>query len=268
MKIIGEKINGTLKRVKEAIEDRNGAYIIQLARDQEEAGADWLDVNAGTHPERETDDLLWLVDCIQSAVTIPLCLDSANSKSLAAAIDAVDRKPMINSISLEPGKLEGILPIVAANSCEVIALAMNEEGIPADTGGRIGVVRKLINSTRNRRIEDNRIYIDPLVMAASTHTENGVIVLEAMRRIKEEFPEVHLSVGLSNISYGLPMRSLVNQSFLALAIQAGLDTAILDPMDKNLRGAMLSTELVLGKDRHCQRYSRAYKRGLIGSSAG
>lgn len=268
MKIIGEKINGTLKHVGRAIEERDAEYISNLARDQEAAGADWLDINAGTHPDRETEDLLWLIDCVQPVVEIPLCLDSANPAPLAAAVKQVTRTPMINSISLEPQKLEGILPIVAGNSCDVVALAMDENGIPEDTAGRIDAVNKLIGITRENGIRDSSVFIDPLVMAASTNTENGIIVLEAIRLIKEGYPDVHVSVGLSNISFGLPMRSLVNQTFLTLAIQAGLDTAILNPMDKNLKGAMLSAELVLGKDRHCQRYSRAYKRGLIGSSTG
>jgi 5-methyltetrahydrofolate--homocysteine methyltransferase len=145
---------------------------------------------------------------------------------------------------------------------------MDEGGIPETTEDRVDVVRTLMKITRDKGIEDSRVYIDPLVMAASTNTNNGIIVLEAIRLIKEEYPDVHVSVGLSNISFGLPVRTLVNQAFLTLAIQAGLDTAILDPLDKDLRGAILSAELVLGMDRHCQRYSRAYKKGLIGSAAG
>ena len=127
MKIIGEKINGTRKRVAKAIAERDADFIKHLALAQAEAGSTWLDVNAGTLPDREPEDLVWLIETIQPVVDIPLCLDSANPKALKIAIQAVDRTPMINSISGEPDRLAGILPLVAEHGCPVIALAMDEK---------------------------------------------------------------------------------------------------------------------------------------------
>ncbi|TFG60496.1 MAG: methyltetrahydrofolate--corrinoid methyltransferase [Spirochaetales bacterium] len=264
MKLIGEKINGTLLPVRRAIENRDSRFIRELAKLQAEAGADWLDVNAGTSPEKELDDLVWLINCIQDEVDTPLCIDSANPGPLAAAVDRVKVTPMINSISLEPQKLEGILPIVVKTECEVIALAMDENGIPRSLDERLTVIHKLVSATRSSGIPDSKVYIDPLVMAASTNTDNGKIVLDTIRIIHEEFPEIHFCGGVSNISFGLPHRTLVNQAFLSLAINAGLDCAILDPLNRDIRAAILSVELVLGMDKHCQRYSRASKKGLIG----
>ena len=264
MKIIGEKINGTLKLVQKAILERNSEYIQNLAVKQVDAGVDWLDINAGTHPDRETEDLTWLISCVQEITDVPLCLDSANHDPLAAALDIIGKTPMVNSISLEKNKIDTILPLVAENGCDVIALAMNEHGIPENTEKRLHIIRELLSITREHGISDDRVYIDPLVMAASTNIQNGSYVLDTIRISREEFPEVHFSVGLSNISFGLPLRSLVNQTFMALAISFGLDTAILDPLDRDLRGTMLAAELILGRDRHCQQFSRAYKKGSIG----
>ena len=130
IKIIGEKINGTRKRVAQAIAERDVVFIQDLAKRQADAGAAWLDVNAGTHPSREADDLVWLIENIQAVTETPLCLDSANPTALGVAIKAVNKTPMINSISGEPNRLEGILPIAAANNCPLIALAMDEKASP------------------------------------------------------------------------------------------------------------------------------------------
>ncbi len=263
MQIIGEKINGTRKRVAQAITERDAAFIQDLATRQAGAGAAWLDVNAGTHPNREPDDLIWLVGTIQPVVKVPLCLDSANPQALAAAIQVVEQTPMINSISGEPARLEGILPLVAGHSCPVIALAMDERGIPETCEQRMEVVRKVMGATRAASVPDEKVYIDPLAMTLATNTDSTLITLETMRAIRQEFPDVHLTMGLSNISFGLPARSYINRAFLTLALAAGLDCAILDPLDREMKAALIAAELVLGRDRHCLNYTRAYRAGLF-----
>jgi 5-methyltetrahydrofolate--homocysteine methyltransferase len=264
MQIIGEKINGTLKRVGQAVAERDSAFIQALARRQVEAGADWLDVNAGTGPDQEPDDLVWLVRTVQEAVEAPLCLDSANPRALAAALGEARQTPLINSISGEHKRLDGILPLARAHRCPVIALALDDNGIPQGVEGRLAVVRRVIAETRRVGLPDEQVYVDPLVMAIATDTRSGLIALETMRAVRAEFPAVHLSVGLSNISFGLPARSLINRAFLTLALAAGLDTVIMDPLDRGLRSALLAAELVLGRDRHCRNYTRAYRAGRIG----
>jgi 5-methyltetrahydrofolate--homocysteine methyltransferase len=264
MEIIGEKINGTLKEVKLAIRERNVSFIRDLARRQVEAGAALVDVNAGTLPGEEPEALSWLVRTVQDEVDAPLCLDSANPHALAMAIQKTKQTPMINSISGEPARLDGILPLVSKHACSVIALAMDEKGIPKGVDERLIVIRRLMDQTRNAGVPDERIYIDPLVMTLSTNTESGVIALETMRAVGAEFPKAHLCAGLSNISFGLPARPLVNRVFLTLALAAGLDAAILDPFDRELRGELLAAELVLGRDRHCRNFTRSYREGRIG----
>lgn len=263
MKIIGEKINGTRKRVAQAIAERDAEFIKDLAQKQAAAGSTWLDVNAGTHPAQEPDDLVWLIEQIQSVVETPLSLDSANPKALQVAINAVKKTPMINSISGEPERLANILPIVAEHGCPVIALAMDEKKIPETAEKRFEIVTKIVAEARAHGVPDSNLYFDPLAMTLSTNTQSGQIAFEVMRRVKQEYPEAHLTIGLSNISFGLPGRSFVNRYFLALAMEAGLDSAILDPLDREIQAAILATELVLGRDKHCLNYIRASRKGLF-----
>jgi len=263
MKIIGEKINGTRKTVAAAIANRDAEFIQNLAKKQVEGGAHWLDVNAGTHPDREVEDMLWLIDLIQGVTDVPLCLDSANPKALAAAMGAVKKTPMINSISGEPDRLNNVLPIVAQYGCDVIALCMDDKGIPMDVEGRLTVARNLFAATRAAHVPDEKVYVDALVMTIGTNTEAGRITLDTIRAVRSEFPNAHISLGLSNVSFGLPVRSLVNRTFLTLAIAAGMDTAIIDPNDRELKAALYATELLLGYDKHCLNYTRAFRKGLL-----
>ena len=264
MQIIGEKINGTRKRVARAIAERDADFIKNLAVRQAEAGAAWLDVNAGTHPDQEPNDLIWLIETIQSVVETPLCLDSANPKALAAGMDRVARTPMINSISGEPDRLEGILPLVASQGCPVIALAMDEKRIPETADERLAVIARIIEATRAAGVPDDHVYLDPLAMTIATNTDSAVTALEVIRAVRQTYPQAHLTMGLSNISFGLPARSYINRAFLTLALQAGLDSAIIDPLDRELIAALTAATLVLGRDRHCLNYTRAYRAGLLG----
>jgi len=266
MKIIGEKINGTRKRVAQAIAERDAEFIKELAKKQAEAGSTWLDVNAGTHPDKEPGDLIWLIENVQSVVDTPLSLDSANPKALRIAIQAVNKTPMINSISGEPERLAGILPIVAEHGCPVIALALDDKKIPETGEKRFEVITKIIKETRALGIPDSNLYFDPLAMTLSTNTQSGMIAFETMRCVRQEYPEAHLTIGLSNISFGLPARSFVNRYFLSLAIQSGLDSAILDPLDREIQAAILTTELILGRDKHCLNFIRASRKGLFEKS--
>jgi cobalamin-dependent methionine synthase I len=271
MKIIGEKINGTRKRVKEAVLGRDAAFIQKLAADQAGAGATWIDVNAGTPTDREPDDLVWLVETVQAAIDKPLCLDSANPAALAAALPKVKQAPLINSISGEQERLAGVLPLAAqavgreysAGAGGVIALAMDDKGIPADAEGRLTILQRLIGETRGAGIPDEQVYVDPLVMTVGASGTAGRVALATVRAVKAEFSQVHFTSGLSNVSFGLPARSLINRAFLTLMLEAGLDSAILDPLDRELRKAILAAEVVLGLDHHCLNYTRAFRAGLL-----
>ncbi len=262
--IIGEKINGTRKQVGAAIRERDAALIKKLAREQVEAGAQYLDVNAGTEPEREADDLVWLVQTVQQAVEVPLSLDSPNATTLKLAITAVDRQPMINSISGETERLEQVLPLVAEHQCPVIVLALDDNGIPKTVDERLNIIDRLVNATRESGVSDERLYIDPLIMAISTADDAGMVARETMRRVRQQYPDAHITGGLSNMSFGSPMRKYINQAFLVLAIEAGMDAAIMDPSSPGMVPLLLAAEAVLGRDRFCNKYNRAFRAGKLG----
>jgi 5-methyltetrahydrofolate--homocysteine methyltransferase len=263
MLIIGEKINGTRSHVARAIIERDGEFIADLAKNQAAGGADFLDVNAGTAPAREAEDLVWLVKTVQDAVDLPLCLDSPNAKSLSSALVEVKKTPIINSISGESVRLTSVLPLVSERGCPVIALALDDRGIPKGVEGRLNVIRGILHQTRAKGVADEKLYIDPLVLTLGTDWESGRVAIETIRAIRSEFPKTRVVVGLSNISFGLPKRSLVNRIFLSLAMMAGLDSAILDPTDQGLRAAIVTTELVLGQDRFCRNYTQSFRSGLF-----
>ncbi|MEN8242704.1 MAG: dihydropteroate synthase [Chloroflexota bacterium] len=263
MKIIGEKINGTRKRVAKAIEERDSDYIKRLAVRQAEAGSTWLDINAGTLPNREPDDMIWLIETIQPEVDIPLCLDSANPKALEAGLKSVNQTPMINSISGEPVRLEQVLPFVAEYGCEVIALAMDDKKIPETYEKRLEVIDVVMTATRAAGVADDKVYVDTLAMTIATANQGAMIACDTIRSVKAKYPEVHFTMGLSNVSFGLPARKQINRAFLTLAMEAGLDSAILDPLDKEIQAAILTTELLLGQDKNCLNYVRASRQGMF-----
>jgi len=263
MIIIGEKINGTRKKVKEAIAERDKSFIQDLALRQVKAGAHYLDVNAGTSPEEEPEDMIWLINSIQEVTDVTLCLDSANPKALSAGIEIVTRKPMINSLSGEKNRLEEVLPLACEHQTELIMLALDDNGIPDNAEKRLEIIQKLIGTTRKGGLADEKLYVDPLVSTISTDIKSGNVTFETIRRIRKEFPNVHITAALSNISFGLPARSIINQAFAVLAISAGIDTAIMDPEDIRLLSIIYAADTVLGRDKYCRKFTSAYRAGII-----
>ncbi len=264
MIIIGEKINGTRKAVAAAIQSRDGAFIEQLALAQADADSHYLDINAGTPPDREADDLAWLVGTIQAVVDIPLCIDSANPEALKAGLALVNKTPIINSVSGERQRIENVLPLALEHKTNLILLALDDKaGIPETCQGRMDIIHHLVGLAKSGGLEENQLYIDPLVTAISTGDTNALITYDTIRHITDAFPQSHITCGLSNISFGLPMRSLINRTFLSMSVLAGLDSAIIDPNDRELMSTMLAAEMLAGKDKYCQQFNRAYRAGLI-----
>lgn len=264
MIIIGEKINGTRKKVKEAIANRDKTFIQDLALRQVKAGANYLDVNAGTAPEKEPEDMIWLVNSVQEVTDCTLCLDSTNPKALSAGIGKVNKQPMINSLSGEKKSLEGVLPLVCEHQTELVLVPVDDKGIPNNVEKRLEIVHRLIGMTRDGGLADEKLYVDPLVTAISTDIKSGNVTFDTIGRIRKEFPKVHISAALSNISFGLPARSTVNQAFAVLAILTGIDTAIMDPEDIRLLSIIYAADAVLGRDRFCRNFTSAFRAGIIG----
>ncbi|MFV0437774.1 MAG: methyltetrahydrofolate cobalamin methyltransferase [Desulfopila sp.] len=264
MIIIGEKINGTRKSVAQAIRDRDVAAIQDLAVKQTEGGATYLDINAGTAPEREPDDMAWLVTTVQEVSDLPLSLDSANPKALEAGLAKVDKTPIINSVSGEQARIDGVLPLALKHKTGLILLALDDKGIPVDVEGRMVIVRRLIKMAVEGGLDYGQLHIDPLVTAISTGTDSAMLTFATIGSIKQEFPEVYITGGASNISFGMPLRPVINRFFMAMAIQAGLNSAIINPNDRELMTAIMTGELLMGKDRFCMNFNRAFRAGKIG----
>ena len=263
MIIVGEKINTSRRSIAEAVEHRDDRFIAEVARSQVEAGASYIDVNAGTFLEREAECLCWLVETVQAEVDVPLCIDSPNPVALGEAMKRHKGEPMINSISLEPDRLRSLLPIVTAQPCRIVALCMAETSMPTTTEERVQAGSELIERLMNEGVPLESIFVDPLIQPVSVDTRMGVAALKAIQTIMEKFEGVNTICGLSNISFGLPERRLVNRTFLALCMCSGLSAVILDPTDKQLMSILLAAEMLLGRDEYCQDYIDAYQDGRI-----
>ena len=259
MIVIGERINTSRKAIAPMVAARDAVAVQAEARSQAEAGADLLDVNCGTYVAEEPELLAWLVQTVQSAVKIPLCLDSPNPAALARALAVHEGRATINSITAERDRWEKVLPLAREHRTRIIALTMDDNGMSESAGERFKVGAWLVeNLTKNGfALED--IFIDPLVRPVSTGTHYALAVYETIRLIREEFPGVHAVCGLSNVSYGLPARKLINQTFLVHAMQAGLDAAIVDPLDKRLMSLICTGDLLLNHDEYAANFLAAFR---------
>jgi len=250
--VIGEKINPTgRKKLAAALKEGNFDYVKQIALNQVAAGADILDVNVGVPGVDEVDLLPKVSKLVAETVDIPLCLDSANLDALAAALAVLPGRPLVNSVNGEEKSLEGLLPVIKEFEVPVIGLVMHDDGIPSDADTRVAVAGKIIERAAKLGIPAEDIVIDPLVLTVGADSEAGVVTLETIRRVKEEFG-VNINLGASNVSFGLPDRHTINQAFLALAMGAGATCAITDPM--KLTSVIRASDLLLGKDAYGSRY--------------
>jgi 5-methyltetrahydrofolate--homocysteine methyltransferase len=265
MIIIGEKINGTIPSVEKAIQEKDEQLIRDLAVRQTEAGADYIDVCAGTIPDIEIETLKWLMDIVQDAVDKPLCIDSPNPRTIEAVLKYAQKPGLINSISEESDKCEVIFPVIQGTEWQVIGLTCDDNGIPSDVQTRVNITKRIVEKADKYGIQQGKLYIDPLVIAISTDNQSLIKFMETTKSIKEMYPDIHITSGLSNISYGMPLRRVINQNFLALAMSAGMDSAIMDPLNRDIMTTLLATQVLLGKDRHCRKFTTAYRKGKIGA---
>jgi len=255
--LIGERINPAgKKKLQEALKAGDLEIVRREALAQAEAGADILDVNVGTFGVDEVTLLPQAVKAVMKTVDIPLCLDSAKPEALAAALKVYKGKPLINSVTGEEHSLAKVLPLVKEYGTAVIGLVQDDEGIPKNAERRIAIARKIVERAEAAGIARQDIIIDCLAFAVGADTSSGPAVIEAIRRIKQELG-VNMTLGASNISFGLPDRDLLNNAFVAMAIAAGVTCLITDVA--KVRPAIVAADLILGRDRHARRYIQVYK---------
>jgi cobalamin-dependent methionine synthase I len=259
MVIVGELINASRKAISEAIKNRDVEAVQAVARQEHEAGAHYIDVNAGIFVGEEEDYMRWLVQSVQAVVEGPCSIDSPDPKAIEAGLSVHKGTPLINSISLESDRYDRMIPLLAGTDCRIVALCMSDEGMPKTAEDRLRIADKLINGLVQNRIPLGNIYVDPLVQPISVERTFGFEFLRAIKLIMETFVGVHTMCGLSNVSYGLPGRPFVNQTFMSMAIAMGLDGAIINPLDKRMTANIIAAEALAGRDNFCMNYIKAHR---------
>lgn len=271
MLIVGERINTsrTIKGVRvieAAVVARDAAAIADLARQQFEAGATYIDINCGTLTAGEPEALAWLTRVVQEAVAAPISFDSPNAAALDLALgvyNPANGQPLVNSITAETERWAQVLPFVLKYKAKVIALAMDDTGIQADPDTRFAVAHKLVGDLVAAGVPVDDIYVDPLTFPIGTGDEVAVAMFDIITRIMAAYPGVHTIAGLSNVSHGMPARKLLNQAMTVLAMGAGLDAGIIDPNDRQLMGLIAASEALLGRDEYCMNYITLARQGAF-----
>lgn len=258
--LIGERINPSgKKKMLEALKAGNLEIIGKEALAQTEVGADIIDVNVNAIGVDEVTMLPQAVQAVMDMVDVPLCLDSPNPKALEAALKVYKGKPLINSVTGEERSLEQILPLVKEYGTAVISLPQDDDGIPMGSEGRVAIAHKIIERAETMGIPREDIIIDCLALAIGADPISGLVTIETAHRLRAELG-VNLTLGASNVSFGLPDRNLVSNAFVAIAIAAGITCLIVDVA--KVRPIALAADVILGNDKYTMRYIRAYRETL------
>jgi 5-methyltetrahydrofolate--homocysteine methyltransferase len=257
--IIGERINPTgRKKLAKALEDRNLKRVQEEATKQVQEGAHVLDVNVGVSGIDEPTLLKEAILAVGEVTKVPLCIDSALPKALEAGLQVYEGKALVNSVNGEERKLKEVLPLVKQYGAAVIGLTMDDDGIPKQARIRLEIARKIVEEAEKTGVSPQDVIIDPLAMAISTDQGAAVETLKTIKLIRDEIG-VNQTLGVSNISFGLPERHAINGIFLALAAMNGVTCPIVDPTLWEMRRSMLIADLLLGRDEYCMKFISVYR---------
>jgi len=257
--LIGERINPTgKKKMTVALEAGDLEIVCKEALAQVEAGADILDVNVATVSTDEVIMLPKAVQAVRDTVDVPLCLDSSKPEALEAALKMYKGKPLINSVTGQEDSLRKILPIIKGYKAAVIGMTVDDEGIPDDVERRVAIAHKIVERAEKLGIPREDVIIDCVTMTVGADARSALVTIESIRRIREELG-VNITLGASNVSFGLPNRDLINSAFLGIAIAAGLNCPVLNVA--KMRPTVLAADLVLARDKNAMRYIKAQRQG-------
>jgi len=263
MILIGELLNSTRRRVREAIDARDAAFVQDLARRQAEAGVAYIDVNTGALIDRELPAMEWLIETVRAATDRPLAIDSPSPEVLRRGLELAGPGTLVNSISAERARLEAVLPLLIEHQAPVIALGMDDDGIPDRAARGFDVLERLVETLEHEGVLRAHIFADPLVRPVGANTAVTGEVLEVIGRLHLAYPDIHISGGVSNVSHGLPCRRLLNRTFLAMGMTRGLDAAIVDPLDERLMSEIAAAALLLGRDEYAMNYIGLFRAGRL-----
>jgi 5-methyltetrahydrofolate corrinoid/iron sulfur protein methyltransferase len=260
MIVVGERINGMFKNVKQAIQERNPEPIQELARRQLAEGADLLDINVGTAAADPVGAMRWLVETVRAVTPAPLSIDSPNLETVRAGLEACAGGKMINSTTGQEAALDRFLPLARQHSAAIVALCIDEKGVPVNVEGRCEIALRVVAKAAECDLAADKLFIDPIVLPVKADQKGPGMVLEAIRQFSViSDPPPHIIVGLSNLSQGAVDRKLINRAFLAMAIGAGLDAAILDPLDTELMDTLIASEMLMNRAIYSDSFLKAYR---------
>lgn len=261
--VIGERINGLFKDIRQAIADRDPKPIQAWAIKQKEGGAHWLDINTGpiASQEEQAEIMAWLVTTVAEVVgTFPVAIDSTSVLAIEAGLKAAKGKAMINSTTAEQAKMDSLFPLAAKYNASIIALAMNEKGVPKNSEQRIALAMELVANADMNGVPMEDLYIDPLILPVNVAQDHVPEVLETLRQVKLlANPAPKTTIGLSNVSQKSPDRPLINRTFLAMAMGAGLDSAIMDANDDPLVETAATSAILLNQSIYCDSYVKVFR---------
>jgi len=261
MFIIGELINGMYSNIGAAIRERNKKEVQKCALEQIAGGADALDVNCGPASKQPLIDMPWLVEVIQEVTDKPLCLDSSKPAVIEEGLKAARNKTIINSTTADREKLDIILPLAAKHKCKLIGITISSKGIPQNKDQRLELAAAIVSECQEKSFPVEDLYLDPILLPVNVAQPQMKDILESIAEFKiVSQPAPKTIIGLSNVSQGAFNRSLINRTFLTMAVAYGLDSAILDPKDKELIDTLITAELILNKNIYCYSYLEAYRR--------
>jgi 5-methyltetrahydrofolate corrinoid/iron sulfur protein methyltransferase len=261
MLVIGERINSTRRGIGEAIKSRNASFILNEAVSQIKSGAHYIDINCAVTTTDELQDIDWVINVIQSEVPdFNISIDSPNYLAIEKALNVyrAGGDILINSITGEEARIKQIVPLAKRYNTKLIALTIDENGMPESGAQRFDIARKIYDRLRREEFPVENLYIDALIRPVSTEPMQAQEFLKSLPLIKK-LDKVKTICGLSNVSYGLPNRPVINATFLSMATQAGLDAAILDPTDRLVHSSIAASRVVMCRDGHCAEYIRAYR---------
>ena len=263
MIIIGEKINGAIPSVAKAIEEKNADWIRDLARRQSACGADFIDVCSAADKDAET--LAWLIGLVQEVCDTPISIDSPDAGAILQVIPCCKKPGLINSVSLKEDKIDTVFPAVADSDWQIVALLCDSSAVSDSAEERIAIFEKIMEKARTYGIAPHRLHIDPMVFSVSTKPDAFTGFEAVVRHIRAAYPDIHITSGLSNVSFGMPSRRTINQAFLTLARYAGMDSAIMDPTSPDMQGAIYAAELLMEEDAFGIGYISAYRDERFGA---
>lgn len=254
MFIIGERLNSTRRAVKTAFEKRDVDFFINETKSQIDRGISAIDINAATLLDNEEKSLRWAITLLQDQFSTAISIDTPNRKAMEVGLKSHKGQAVLNSMTMESGRITDFLPLVKTYRPKTIVLCMDDAGLPQTAGQELDVASKILALMDREGIDLKDIFLDPLVRPIGADPQSGRLFLDSLSLIKTKYPEIKTIAGISNVSFGLPRRNLINRTFLILAMSLGLDGAIINPLDKDMISAIHVAEALTGLDPLLRQY--------------